>query len=101
MNNDNYHARITRKLTEAFQPSVLDVTDDSAKHKGHAGHNPLGETHFSVLIVSSAFETMSKIARHRAIYQVLADEIKERVHALSLQSLTPHEYNHRLNTKDT
>lgn len=95
MNLDTYHARITRKLTEAFAPVVLKVQDDSAHHIGHAGHNPLGETHFNVLIVSAAFTTLRPVARHREVYRILADELKERVHALSLQTFAPDEYPHR------
>ena len=95
MNIETYRARIERKLTEAFQPILLEITDDSKKHAGHAGHNPLGETHFSVKIVSAAFENMKPVARHREIYRVLDAELKERVHALSLVADPPSEHTHR------
>ncbi len=95
MIDESYHSRITRKLTQAFAPTTLEIHDDSASHRGHAGHNDLGETHFSVTIVSPAFDKMNAVARHREIYRILADEIKERVHALSLQALTPDEHTHR------
>ena len=95
MDNETYSERINRKLSAAFTPIVLEIKDNSASHMGHAGHNPLGESHFSVLIVSPAFDKLSLVARHREIYRVLADELKERVHALSLQCLTPTEYTHR------
>jgi BolA family transcriptional regulator, general stress-responsive regulator len=87
MNSQTYRARIERKLNQAFSPVVLEITDDSHLHAGHAGHNPLGETHFSIHIVSSAFAGMSSVARHREIYRVLSDEMREFVHALSLQAL--------------
>ncbi len=88
-----YQDRIRQKLTEAFQPVVLNIQDDSKKHAGHAGHDPKGETHFSVTIVSAEFEGLSPLARHRLIYAILAEELAERVHALSLKALTPDKYN--------
>jgi BolA family transcriptional regulator, general stress-responsive regulator len=95
MNEETYRARMARKLDKAFTPSLLEIKDDSASHAGHAGQHPQGESHFSIKIVSPAFANMSHVARHREIYRVLAEEIKERVHALSLQVLTPDEYTHR------
>lgn len=86
-----YQQRIREKLTAAFQPSRLEIHDDSARHAGHAGHNPAGETHFIVTVVSPAFEGLRTLDRHRRVYEVLADEIKEHVHALSLHTMTPDE----------
>lgn len=82
---------IRDKLTVAFAPEALDVADDSAKHAGHSGSRPGGETHFSVRIVSNAFEGLSRVERQRRVYAALAEEMKARVHALSLTTLTPAE----------
>ena len=82
---------IREKLTAAFAPSELTVLDESARHEGHAGARPGGETHFTVRIVSNAFEDVSRVERQRRVYAVLADELKGRVHALSLTTLTPAE----------
>jgi BolA family transcriptional regulator, general stress-responsive regulator len=82
---------IAQKLTAAFSPGELSVVDDSAKHAGHAGSRPEGETHFSVRIVSNAFEGLSRVERQRRVYAALADELKTHVHALSLTTLTPAE----------
>jgi BolA family transcriptional regulator, general stress-responsive regulator len=79
------------KLTAAFAPEVLEVIDESAKHEGHSGSRPGGETHFNVRIVSKAFEGVSRVERQRHVYAALADELKARVHALSLTTLTPAE----------
>jgi BolA protein len=98
MNRETYHARIERKLIQAFSPVVLEITDDSHLHAGHAGHNPLGESHFSVRIVSPVFSGISAVARHREIYRVLADELRERVHALSLHALSTEEYAKKQNS---
>ena len=82
---------IREKLTASFAPVTLDVLDESARHAGHAGARPGGETHFNVRIVSAAFEGVSRVERQRRVYAVLAEELKSRVHALSLTTLTPAE----------
>jgi BolA family transcriptional regulator, general stress-responsive regulator len=84
-----FHDRITEKLTAAFAPVELLVTDESALHAGHSGARPEGETHFRVRIVSQAFTGMSRVDRQRRIYAVLAEELRERVHALALTALSP------------
>jgi BolA protein len=82
---------IREKLTAALAPEVLEVVDESAKHEGHSGSRPGGETHFNVRIVSKAFEGISRVERQRRVYAALAEELKSRVHALSLTTLTPAE----------
>jgi BolA protein len=82
---------IREKLQASFAPAELDIEDESAKHAGHAGARPGGETHFRVRIVSSAFEGLSRVARQRLVYARLADEFAAGVHALALQTLTPEE----------
>ena len=83
--------RINKKLTEALTPAVLEVVDESAKHKGHGGWREGGETHFHVTVVSAAFEGKSRVDRQRMIYALLAEEMAERVHALALTTKTPAE----------
>jgi len=80
-----------RKLTARFNPVRLDIIDDSARHAGHAGAQPGGETHFDVTIVSDAFAGMGRVARQRLVYETLADEIAGGVHALALRTLVPDE----------
>jgi BolA family transcriptional regulator, general stress-responsive regulator len=82
---------ICEKLTAAFAPKELVVEDESDRHAGHAGARPGGETHFNVRIVSEAFDGVSRVERQRRVYAALADEMKVRVHALSLTTLTPAE----------
>ena len=82
---------IREKLTASFAPKELIVEDESAKHAGHSGARPGGETHFNVRIVTDAFEGVSRVERQRRVYAALADEMKGRVHALSLTTLTPAE----------
>ena len=82
---------ITNKLSEAFTPESLDVTDESHLHEGHAGHRPGGETHFRVYIVSQAFEGKSRIERHRMINAALAAELAGSLHALAIKAQAPGE----------
>jgi BolA protein len=82
---------ITNKLREAFVPESLDVTDESHLHEGHGGHQPGGETHFRVYIVSPAFQGKSRIERHRMINAALAGELAGGVHALAIKAQAPGE----------
>jgi BolA protein len=82
---------IRQKLTLAFAPQELTVADESARHEGHAGHRPGGETHFDVRIVSAQFEGLSRVERQRRIYAALEAEFRAGLHALSLKALTPAE----------
>ena len=82
---------ITNKLREAFTPESLDVIDESHLHEGHAGHRPGGETHFSIYIVSDAFEGKSRVERHRMINNALAAELAGPVHALAIKAQAPGE----------
>lgn len=95
MNSLSYQDRIRQKLTDALQPIHMEIMDDSARHQTHAGHDPQGETHFKVRIVSAVFNGLSRVERHRLVYDSLAAELKERVHALTIETLGPEEYNHR------
>ncbi len=86
---------IRGKLTAAFAPVALDVTDESAKHAGHGGatrgDGSRGETHFHVRIVSEAFAGVNRVERQRRVHAALAAELHGPVHALSLNLLTPAE----------
>lgn len=81
-----------RKLQEALSPVFMDIVNESAAHKGHTG-NPaphLDETHFTVRIRSEKFRGKSLVQQHRLIYDILKQELREGVHALSIQSGEPH-----------
>ncbi|MGJ5175426.1 BolA family protein [Bradyrhizobium oligotrophicum] len=82
---------IIEKLREAFSPESLDVQDESHLHEGHMGHQPSGETHFRVYIVSQAFTGKSRIDRHRLINAALSAELAGSVHALALHAKAPGE----------
>ncbi|MEQ8965722.1 MAG: BolA family protein [Azospirillaceae bacterium] len=83
--------RIRQKLTDGLAPAALDIVDDSHRHVGHAGHDGRGESHFRVRVVAAAFEGRSRVDRQRLVYGLLAEEMRDRVHALALTTLTPDE----------
>jgi BolA protein len=87
----SYRRRIEMKLTQRLAPSRLEIEDESPRHAGHAGHRAEGETHFRVIIVSSAFAGLGRVQRQRLVYEALRDELAERVHALAMTTLTPDE----------
>ena len=85
-------AEITSRLTQALDPTQLQVIDDSEKHRGHGGYNPNGgESHFTVHIESPAFTGLNRLERQRAVNAALADLLKERVHALAIKARAPGE----------
>ena len=82
---------IARRLTSALSPTQLAVIDDSEKHRGHAGHDSRGESHFTVEITAPAFEGLNRVARQRLVNQALAELLVERVHALAIKARAPGE----------
>ena len=82
---------IRQKLEAALAPRDLKIINESHLHAGHASSPESGESHFRVLIVADAFMGQSRIARHRAINTVLADELKGGIHALAIKAMTPEE----------
>lgn len=88
---DNVAATITQLLESALKPMILKVVDDSAKHAGHAGARPGGQSHFSVTIISDKFEGKPRVARHRLVYDALNPLFGEGLHALAINAKTPQE----------
>lgn len=84
-------AEITSRLEQALAPTHLVVRDDSEQHRGHAGHDARGESHFTVEIESAAFAGLNRVARQRAVNKALADLLADRVHALAIKARAPGE----------
>ena len=84
-------AAIEKKLGEGLAPRRLSVVDESHRHAGHAGAPDGGESHFRVEVVAAAFAGLSRVARQRLVYGLLAEELKGPIHALALRTLTPEE----------
>lgn len=76
--------RVRAKLEAAFAPQTLLIEDESAKHAGHVGAHPMGESHFAVTIQAAAFDGKSRLERQRLIHAALTDELQDRIHALRL-----------------
>ena len=77
--------RMAEKLERAFSPQSLEVIDESHHHAGHSGSRPDGESHFRIRISSTALDGLSRVNQHRKVNEVLADELKTRVHALAIE----------------
>jgi BolA protein len=82
---------IRQRLTETFAPSRLDLVDQSARHAGHAGARPEGESHFELTIVAEAFAGKNRIERQRMVFAALGDLMQTEIHALAITALTPDE----------
>jgi len=76
---------IRQKLEGAFSPIRLDVVDESEAHRGHAGYQEGGQSHFRVSIAAEGFKGQSRIARHRAVHGALGPDLIGRIHALALE----------------
>ncbi|GIK49022.1 MAG: BolA family transcriptional regulator [Alphaproteobacteria bacterium] len=80
--------RMEELLKQQLSPHVFVLEDESARHAGHAGARPGGETHYRLRIVSDAFEGLSRVARQRLVYDALREEFDTGLHALSLDLKT-------------
>ena len=82
---------IERKLADALSPAHLEVLNESDQHNVP----PDSETHFKVVVVSESFESKRKVARHQAVYGLLAEELAGPVHALAMHTYTLDEWRER------
>jgi len=82
--------KLTNSLAE-LKPNYLDIQDDSALHAGHAGNT--GGGHYTITIVSDAFDSLPLIKRHRLVYDTIGILMKTDIHALSIHAKTPAEFN--------
>lgn len=73
----------------SLEPTLLELSDQSAMHAGHAGNS--GGGHFQLKIVSSHFSNQSQIARHRMVYQAIHDLMPDKIHALSILAISPND----------
>jgi BolA protein len=84
-------AEIEKRLRAALAPERLEVINDSARHRGHAGDDGSGESHFTVEVVAERFAGMSRLERQRAVNAALGNLLEGRVHALSIKATAPSE----------
>ena len=83
--------QMEEKLKAAFNPQTIEIENQSHLHAGHAGDNGSGESHFHIHIVAEQFEGQNRVARQRAVYDVLQEEMAGPVHALALSVKSPSE----------
>lgn len=86
---------IRQRLSASLRPEELELIDESARHAGHAGARPQGETHFRVRIVAETFADRSRLERQRMVFAALGDLMHSDIHALSIVALTPAEAEQR------
>ncbi len=73
------------RLEATLAPTRLEIIDESERHRGHAGYQEGGQSHFRVKIAAPAFDGMSRIARHRAVHDALGPDLVGRIHALAIK----------------
>jgi BolA protein len=81
---------IKQLLNETLKPDLLEIIDNSAAHAGHAGAKS-GGGHYHVTIIAEAFEGKTLVQRHQLIYKALGDMMKQQIHALGINALSPSE----------
>lgn len=78
-------------LETALDAECVQIVDDSAMHAGHLGAQG-GGGHYRVLVVSSRFEGLSRVAAQRLVYQALGELMTTDIHALEMRTLTPEQW---------
>lgn len=76
--------QIHERLSAALQPGELQVINESSQHAGHSGDDGSGESHFRVVISASKFDSMTRIARHRAVHAAIGSDVIGKIHALAI-----------------
>lgn len=90
--------RLTTTLSARFQATHLEIIDRSAEHRGHramrdrSSTSDTDSTHLHIILVSAQFCGMSRVARHRAVYDALAAEFRGILHAAQISAHTPEEW---------
>ena len=81
-------ARLRERLQSHFEPTLLQIRDESHLHAGHAGATD-GRGHFRINIRAAAFRGLTPVARHRLVYAAVADLLETDIHALAIEALPP------------
>ena len=89
MNNDQLISEVKELLSKCFNPTRIEIIDDSKNHVGHSGNS--GGAHLNLEIVSVDFEELSRLERHKLIYKCLNGFIPAKIHALKVLAISPSE----------
>ena len=84
----NVQETIENKITEALSPSYLTVINESYMHSVPSG----SESHFKLVVVTDSFDGVPRVRRHQTVNGILKDELAGPLHALSMETLTPEEW---------
>ena len=84
----NVQETIENKITEALSPSYLTVINESYMHSVPSG----SESHFKLVVVTDSFHGVPRVRRHQIVNGILKDELAGPLHALSMETLTPEEW---------
>ncbi|MFZ7172965.1 BolA family protein [Avibacterium volantium] len=79
---------LEQKISQKFTPHFLHIENESHMHSSGRG----ADSHFKVVLVSDMFNGVRKVARHQMLYQLLAEELKNGIHALALHTYTLDEW---------
>lgn len=79
------------ELKKQLQPMSMQIIDDSHLHAGHVGHSSAGASHLTLHVVSNRFTGLSRVQRHRLVYDILSSWMKTDIHALVINAKTPSE----------
>lgn len=77
--------KIRERLKAAYPDCTLEIVNQSHLHKGHMGDDGSGESHFKLMVVSSAFHGMSRVERQKSLFLALGDDLISQIHALSMK----------------
>ena len=88
----NIAEQIKHNITEAIELTHLEVINQSHLHKGHAGDDGSGESHFKLVVVWAGFSAYSRIERQRHVHKALGQDLIQKIHALQLSCLTPDKF---------
>lgn len=77
---------IRDQLQAAFAPDHLEIVNESHKHKGHAGDDGSGQSHWRIVIRAQSLAAQSRVGRHRAVHSALGPDILNRIHALTIEA---------------
>lgn len=78
-------SEIRAALEAAFDVEHLEVIDESEQHRGHAGYQEGGQSHFRVRITAPELTAMPRVQRHRAVHAAIGPDLIGRIHALALE----------------
>ena len=90
MNNQERITLFRVALEKQLNPTQLEIEDESHLHAGHAGAAG-GAGHFRITLTAASFNGLSRVARHRLVYDALKEYIPQEIHALAIQALAPNE----------